>query len=71
MVGAHRGAMLFKFTTSEDGQATLRGCKGLTRKKLVLDEDLTPVQWARKSKLWPLFKEAKVASKHTFLCAGA
>jgi len=30
------------------------------------DEDLTPTQQARKSKLWPLFKEAKVVGKHAF-----
>jgi hypothetical protein len=31
---------------------------------LGLDKDLTPAQQACKSELWPLFKEAKVASKH-------
>jgi hypothetical protein len=31
-----------------------------------LDEDLTPVQQAHKSKQWPLFKDAKVAGKHAF-----
>jgi hypothetical protein len=49
--------MLFKFTL---------GRKGLAGTKLGLDEDLTPTQQAHKSKLWPLFKEAKVASKHAF-----
>jgi hypothetical protein len=33
---------------------------------LGLDEDLTPTQHARKLELWPLFKEAKAASKHAF-----
>jgi tellurite resistance-related uncharacterized protein len=33
---------------------------------LGLDEDLTPTQQARKSKLWLLFKEAKAVSKPTF-----
>jgi hypothetical protein len=58
--------VLFKFTMNEDHQATLLGRKGLATTKLGLDEDLTPVQQAHKSKLWPLFKEAKVASKRTF-----
>jgi hypothetical protein len=31
-----------------------------------LDKDLTPAQQVRKSKLWPLFKEAKVAGKRAF-----
>jgi hypothetical protein len=44
----------------------LRGCKGLAGTRLGLDEDLTPTQQARKSELWPLFKEAKAASKRTF-----
>ncbi len=47
---------------SEDRQAALRGRKGL-------DEDFTPAQQARKSELWPLFKEAKAAGKHAFWCA--
>jgi hypothetical protein len=34
--------------------------------KLGLDEDLTPMQQARKSEMWPLFKEAKVAGKCAF-----
>jgi hypothetical protein len=34
--------------------------------KLGLDEDLTPTQQARKSELWPLFKEAKAAGKRAF-----
>jgi hypothetical protein len=59
MAGVCLGAMLLKFVTNEDCQAVLRGRKGL-------DKDLTPVQQARKSKLWPLFKEAKVISKCTF-----
>ncbi len=33
-----------------------------------LDEDLTPAQQARMSKLWPLFKEAKVTGKRAFWC---
>jgi hypothetical protein len=58
--------MLLKFVMSEDRHATLRGRKGLVGTKLGLDEDLMPAQQVRKSKLWPLFKEAKVASKRTF-----
>jgi hypothetical protein len=58
--------VLFKFATSEDRQAALRRRKGLARTKLGLDEDPTPTQQARKSKLWPLFKEAKAVNKHTF-----
>jgi hypothetical protein len=58
--------MLLKFATSEDRQAALRGRKGLARTKLGLDEDLTPAQHARKSELWPLFKEAKAAGKRAF-----
>jgi hypothetical protein len=34
--------------------------------KLGLDEDFTPAQQARKSKLWPLFKEANAEGKCTF-----
>jgi hypothetical protein len=34
--------------------------------KLGLDEDFMPTQQACKSELWPLFKEAKAASKHAF-----
>jgi hypothetical protein len=34
---------------------------------LGLDENLMPTQQARKSELWPLFKEAKAANKHAFL----
>jgi hypothetical protein len=60
------GAVLLKFATSEDRQATLGGCKGLARTKLGLDEDLTPAQQARKLKLWSLFKEAKAVGKHAF-----
>jgi hypothetical protein len=33
---------------------------------LGLDENLTPTQQARKSELWPLFKEAKMAGKCAF-----
>jgi hypothetical protein len=36
-----------------------------------LDEDLTPTQQAHKSKLWPLFKEAKAAGKWAFWWASA
>jgi hypothetical protein len=64
--GARPSAVLLKFATSEDRQATLRGCKGLAGTKLGLDKDLTPAQQARKSELWPLFKEAKVTSKRAF-----
>jgi hypothetical protein len=55
--------MLLKFATSEDCQATLQGCKGLAGTKLGLKEDLTPPQQTCKSKLWPLFKEAKAVGK--------
>jgi hypothetical protein len=58
--------MLFKFATSEDRQAILQGLKGLAGTKLGLDEDLTPSQQAHKSKMWPLFKEAKVTGKQAF-----
>jgi hypothetical protein len=64
--GTHLNVMLLKFATSEDYQAVLRGCKGLAGTKLGLDEDLTPAQQVCKSKLWPLFKEAKVVSKCAF-----
>jgi hypothetical protein len=60
------GAVLLKFVTSENRQAALRGRKGLAGTKLGLDEDLTPMQQARKSELWPLFKEAKATSKRAF-----
>jgi hypothetical protein len=56
--------VLLKFATSEDHQAVLRRRKSLAGTKF--DEDLTPTQQANKSKLWPLFDEAKVASKCTF-----
>jgi len=60
------GAVLLKFATSEDYQAMVRRHKGLAGTKLGLDEDLMPTQQAHKSKLWPLFKEAKVAGKRAF-----
>jgi hypothetical protein len=63
---ARLDVVLLKFTTSENRQAALQGRKGLAGTKLGLDEDLTPVQQACKSKLWPMFKEAKAASKHAF-----
>ncbi len=44
----------------------LRGHKGLVGTKLGLDEDLTPMQHACKSEMWPLFKEAKVVGKRAF-----
>ncbi|CAK9258448.1 unnamed protein product [Sphagnum jensenii] len=44
--GARLGAVLLKFTTNEDRQATLRGHKGLAKTKLGLDENLTPAQQA-------------------------
>jgi hypothetical protein len=44
--GTHPGAVLLKFTMSEDRQATLRGRKGLAGTKLGLDDDLIPVQQA-------------------------
>ncbi len=40
--------------------------KGLVGTKLGLDEDLTPTQQARKSKMWSLFKEAKATGKRAF-----
>jgi hypothetical protein len=64
--GACPNVMLFKFAASENCQAVLRGHKGLTGTKLGLNEDLTPTQQVRKLELWPLFKEAKIASKRTF-----
>jgi hypothetical protein len=51
---------------SEDCQVVLQGRKGLAGTKLGLDEDLTPTQQARKSELWPLFKEAKATIKRAF-----
>jgi hypothetical protein len=51
---------------SENRQAALRGRKGPVGIKLGLDEDFTPTQQAHKSKLWPLFKEAKATSKRAF-----
>jgi hypothetical protein len=59
-------AVLLKFATSEDHQATLQGRKGLAGTKLGLDKDLTFVQQTCKSELWPLFKEAKAAGKRAF-----
>jgi hypothetical protein len=41
-VGACPGAVLFKFTTSENCQAALQGRKGLAGTKLGLDKDFTP-----------------------------
>jgi hypothetical protein len=58
--------VLLKFTTVEDQQATLRRRKGLAKSKLGLDKDLTPTQQEHKSKLRPLFKEAKAMSKRAF-----
>ncbi len=66
MASARLGAVLLKFTTNEDRQAALQGHKGLAGTKLGLDEDLTPTQQAHKSKLWPLFEEAKAAGKRAF-----
>jgi hypothetical protein len=60
------GTMLLKFTTSKDRQVTLRRRKGLTGTKLSMNEDFTPTKQARKSELWMLFKETKVAGKHAF-----
>jgi hypothetical protein len=58
--------MLLKLATSENHQATLRRRKGLVGTKMGLNEDFMPTQQAHKSKLWPLFKEAKVAGKRAF-----
>jgi hypothetical protein len=58
--------VLLKFTTSEDHQATLQGCKGIVGTKLGLDKNLMPMQRVHKSKLWLLFKAAKAAGKRTF-----
>jgi hypothetical protein len=66
MASTRLGVVLLKFAASEDCQATLRGCKGLTGTKLGLDKDLTPTQQTRKSELWPLFKEAKAVGKCAF-----
>lgn len=55
-ISARHGVVLLKFATNEDRHATLRRRKGLAGTTLNLDEDLTPAQQARKSKLWPLFK---------------
>ncbi len=41
-VGTYPGVVLLKFTTNENRQAALRGCKGLVRTKLGLGEDFTP-----------------------------
>jgi hypothetical protein len=38
----------------------------MAKTKLGLDEDFTPTQQVHKSKLWPLFKEAKAAGKRAF-----
>jgi hypothetical protein len=65
-MGARPNAGLFKFTMNKDYQVVLRGCKGMVGTKLGLDEDFTPMQQARNSVLWPLFKEIKVASKCAF-----
>jgi hypothetical protein len=64
--GTHLGAVLLKFTTSEDHQAVLRERKGLVGTKLGLDKGLTFAQQVCKSELWSLFKEAKAAGKHAF-----
>jgi hypothetical protein len=63
---ARLGAVLLKFTMSENHQAVLQEHKGSSRTKLGLDEDLTPMQEVCKSELRPLFKEAKATSKHAF-----
>jgi hypothetical protein len=65
-MGVCPGAMLLKFAMSKDHQATLQRRKGLVGTKLNLDEDLTPTQHVCKSKLWSIFKEAKVANKRAF-----
>jgi len=69
VAGARLSVVLLKFTTSEDRHATLRGHKGLAGTKLGLDENFTPAQQVCKSKLWLLFKEAKVAGNRAFWCA--
>jgi hypothetical protein len=66
MANTRPNAVLLKFTMNEDRQATLRERKGLAGSKLGLDEDLTPVQQAHKSKMWPLFKKAKAVGKCAF-----
>ncbi len=65
-MGVRFSAMPLKFATNEDRQAALQGHKGIAGTKLALDKDFMPAQQAHKSKLWPLFKEAKAASKHAF-----
>ncbi len=58
--------MLFKFATNENYQVALRGCEGLARIKLGLDENLTPTQQVHKLEPWSLFKEAKAVGKCAF-----
>jgi hypothetical protein len=65
-MGARLSAMLLKFATNEDRQAALQGHKGIVGTKLALDKDFMLAQQVHESELWPLFKEAKVASKHAF-----
>jgi hypothetical protein len=65
-MGARLSAMLLKFATSEDRQATLQGHKAIAGTKLALDNDFMHAQQVHKSKLWLLFKKAKAASKHAF-----
>jgi hypothetical protein len=60
------GTMLLKFITNKGRQVALQRRKGLAKTRLGLDKDLMPTQQARKSELWPLFKEAKAASKRAF-----
>jgi hypothetical protein len=66
VVGARPNTVLLKFATSEDRHVVLRGHKGLMGTKLSLDKDFKPAQQARKSELWPLFKEAKAVGKCAF-----
>jgi hypothetical protein len=69
VASVHLSAVLLKFATNEDYQAMLRGRKGLVGTNLGLDEDLMPTLQVHKSKMWPLFKEAKAVGKRAFWCA--
>ncbi len=54
-VGAHPEGVVIKLKISKDHKVALQGCKGLGRTKLGLDDDLSPMQQACKSEMWPLF----------------
>jgi hypothetical protein len=54
-VGAHPDGVVIKLKISEDHKVAPRGCRGLARTNLGLDEDLNPMQQACKLEMWPLF----------------